>query len=97
MAEVIQFETPIQADPGATYMDLAQLTIVLSGEKLVKIVLQETDPSGEFVPNGKTITIRHEDVAATAFLVPYASLFSTIKAQLVAGSNLPATGEVVDV
>lgn len=97
MPAVIQFQSPVQSDPGVTSTRIRSLTIDLSAP-LVKVVLQACDEFGEFIVDGKTILIRHEGAAATTILESpaYAAILSGLPAQLVAGGSLPEQAEVVN-
>lgn len=96
MPDVIQVELPVQADEGMREMDIRTLTIDRK-EKVVQIVLLQTDEAGAFVENGKTVNIRHEGIAATAILntPTYAAVIQSVREQLVAGNSLPSPAVIV--
>lgn len=97
MPEIFLTPQPIQTDEGESRWALKTVTIDME-LPLVKIVLMATDDLGAFKPNGKTINIRHEGVAASAILTSptYLSVLSSVRSQLLAGSNLPEGTTLVE-
>jgi hypothetical protein len=96
VAETASFGNPIFAEPGASQMRLASLTLQVFPDPVVKIILAQWQ-NGAFVPNGKRLSVFYTGAQAATMLGQLNTAnFSTVSLRERVMERLVADGRLTD-